>query len=145
MAAYISMRGPYDQISTTFGRLYGWIGRKGYVPSAPPVGVYFNTPGEAPDEDLQWELRGPIAGDVPSSDPDEQGVGVKRLEALQVASAMHRGPFDQVRKTYQALVAWITENDYQIAGPCEEVYLSDASQVPPEQLLTEIRFPVAKG
>jgi effector-binding domain-containing protein len=42
------------------------------------------------------------------------------------------------------LEAWIAENGYEIAGPYEEVYLSDPGKTMPEALLAETRFPVKK-
>ena len=80
--AFVSKKGPYSLISESFGRLYGWISEKGFVPAGPPVGVYFNAPGQVPDEELLWELRSPIAGDVAPSGPDEQGLGITRSWAL---------------------------------------------------------------
>ena len=142
--AFVSMKGPYTQISEAFGKLYGWIGEKGYVPAGPPLGVYFNAPGQVPDDQLAWELRSPIAGDVAPIGPVEQGLGIKRLEAVQVAATMHKGPFDQVGKIYEALSAWIMENGYEIVGLPEELYLSDPASTPPDELLTEVRFPVRK-
>ena len=142
--AFLPMKGPYTMISGAFGKLYSWIGEKGYVPSGPPSGVYFNAPGQVPDAELLWELRSPIAGDVRPGEPDEQTPGVKRLESVQVAATMHKGPYDEVGKTYEALARWIFENGYEIAGVTEEVYFSDPEKTPPEELLTEVRFPVRK-
>ena len=142
--AFVSKKGPYSLISETFGTLYRWIGEKSFVPAGAPIGVYFNAPGQVPDEELLWELRSPIAGDVAPSGPDEQGLGVKKVEGAQVASTMHKGPYDQVGATYGALAGWIAENGYEIVGPSEEVYLSDPDKTPPEELLTEVRFPVRK-
>jgi len=142
--AFVSMKGPYSLIGETFGKLYGLIGEKGYVPAGPPVGVYFNAPGQVTDEELLWELRSPIAGDVTPSGPDERGLGIKKVEAAEVAATMHKGPYDQVGTTYDALAGWIAENGYEIVGPSEEVYLSDPGKTAPEELLTEIRFPVKK-
>ncbi|TEU02824.1 MAG: AraC family transcriptional regulator [Dehalococcoidia bacterium] len=142
--AFVSMKGPYSLIGETFGKLYGWIGEKGYVPTGPPVGVYFNAPGQVPDEELLWELRSPIAGDVAPGGPDERGLGIKKVEAAEVAATMHKGPYDQVGATYGALAGWIAENGYEIVGPSEEVYLSDPGKTAPEELLSEIRFPVKK-
>ena len=142
--AFLSMKGPYTQISEAFGKLYSWMGQKGLMPAGPPLGLYFNVPGQVPDEELLWELRSPIAGDVAISGPDEQGRGVKRLEAIQVAATMHQGPFEEVGRTYGALAGWIMENGYEINAPTEEVYLSDPNETPPEQLVTEVRFPVRK-
>ncbi len=144
LAAFIAMKGPYGQMSDGFGKLYGWIAEKGYVPAGPPSGLFFNAPGQVPEDQLLWEIRSPIAGNVPPNGPDEHGLGVKRLDGAQVVSAIHKGPFDEVAETYAALAAWIAENGYEIIGPVEEVYLSDPQTVPPSELLTEIRFPVRK-
>ncbi len=142
--AFVSMKGPYSLIGETFGKLYDWVGEKGHVPSGPPIGVYFNAPGQVPDAELLWELRSPIAGEVAQSGPDERGLGIKKVEELEVASTVHRGPFDQVGETYGALVGWIMENGYQIVGPGEEIYLTDPDKTPPQELLTEVCFPVKK-
>ncbi len=142
--AFASMKGPYSLIGETFGKLYGLIGEKGYVPAGPPVGVYFNAPGQVPDEELLWELRSPIAGDIAPGGPDERGLGIKKVEAAEVAATMHKGPYDQVGATYGALAGWIAENGYEIVGPSEEVYLSDPGKTAPDELLTEVRFPVKK-
>jgi effector-binding domain-containing protein len=57
---------------------------------------------------------------------------------------MHHGPYDGVGQTYEQLGRWIAENGYEIAGPSEEVYLSNPQETPPAELLTEVRFPVRK-
>jgi len=36
-------------------------------------------------------------------------------------------------------------NGYEIVGPATEVYLSNPAETPPEELLTEVRFPVRKN
>lgn len=141
--AFISVKGPYSLISEAFGKLYGWIGEKGYIPAGPPLGDFFNVPEQVPAEELLWEIRCPTAGDVAPSGPDEKGLGIKRVEGAEVAATMHKGPYDQVGRTIHALEAWIVENGYEIVGPYEEVYLSEP-ETPPDELLTEARFPVRK-
>jgi len=108
------------------------------------MGVYFNAPGQVPDEELRWEIQCPIGGDIAPSGPDKRGLGVKRVEGAQVASTMHKGPFHKVGETYAALVGWIMENGYEIIGSAEEIYLSEPEKTPPEELLTEVRFSVRK-
>jgi len=142
--AFVAMKGPYSLIPAAFTRLYGWMGKKGYSPSGPPVGVYFNAPGQVPDDQLTWELRSPISKQVNLSGPDAQGLGVKRVSGGQVATTMHKGSYENLGQTYGELTDWIMASDWEISGPPEEVYYSDPSQTPPEQLLTEIRFPVRR-
>jgi AraC family transcriptional regulator len=142
--AFISMKGPYTQMNEAFGKLYSWIGEKGYTPAGPPMATYFNAPGQVPAEELLWEIQSPIAGDVAPSGPDELGLRVKRVEGAEVAATMHKGPFDKVGESYGALAGWIEESGYQITGPSMEIYLSEPEKTPPQELLTEVMFPVRK-
>jgi effector-binding domain-containing protein len=59
------------------------------------------------------------------------------------ASTVHVGPYDEVGNAYEALQKWMTESGHSPAGPVREVYLNDPDSVPPEQLQTEIDWPVA--
>ncbi|HEY33662.1 MAG TPA: GyrI-like domain-containing protein [Dehalococcoidia bacterium] len=142
--AFIAVKGHFEQIPTAFNRLYGWISEKGYKARGPAITVYYDIPGQVPDDELRWELRSQISGDIAESEPDEEGLGVKHLEATQVAAAMHRGPYEKLEETYQALTLWVEENDYEINGPPEEAYYNDPAQTPSGEPLTEIRFPVRR-
>lgn len=127
--ASLSMKGPFSLMGEAFGRLFGWIGGNGYVPAGPPAGIYHSNPHQVAAEELLWDIYCPIGGDVSPSGAD-------------VAATIHKGPYEQVAPTYGALAEWIMSNGYEIAGPPEEVYLSDPGSTPPEELLTEVRFPV---
>jgi effector-binding domain-containing protein len=59
------------------------------------------------------------------------------------ASTVHVGPYNEIGKAYVAVQKWMTDNDHVPAGPMREVYLNDPDSVPPEQLQTEIDWPVA--
>ena len=53
------------------------------------------------------------------------------------------GPYDQVGEAYAALDAWVAENGRQVIGPPREVYLNDPQTTAPEELLTEVVWPLA--
>ncbi len=141
---YITMGGAYSQTPEGYGRLYGWITQHGLTPSGMPHAVYLTMPPETPEEDAVWELWAPVSGDPPESEPDDAGVGVKRIGPMTVVSAMHTGPYETVEPTYNEIWAWIGENGYLMAGPPMEIYYSDPADVPPEEYLTEIQMPVVR-
>ena len=143
--AFIHRKANFSQIPQAIGQLYGWIQRKGYIPTGPPMGVYFNALEQVGPEDLVWEIHAPIGGSVVPGGPDEQGIGIKTVEGVEVASAMHKGPYDQVGTVYQEMLAWLAGKGYQVAGPAEEVYLNDPSTTAPQELLTEVRLPIRKA
>jgi len=142
--AYKGVKGSFKQVPGTIGEIVNWIMQRGLSMSGPPVGVYFNDPGQVAEEELLWEIQWPLDGDVDLREPDEQGVGVKLVESYEAASTVHRGPYENVGPVYGALVQWIMENGYDIAGAPEEAYLNDPNTVPQEEILTEVRFPVRK-
>lgn len=141
--AFLLKKGPYTQIPEAFEKLYRWIGEMGYIPAGPPSGLYMNIPGQVADAELTWELRSPLSGNIQSSSPDEEGLGVKDVGTALVASAMHRGPYNEIGKTHQAITEWVAQNGYIVAGPLEEVYFS-SPETPPEDILTEIHVPIEK-
>lgn len=141
--AYLPMQGAYQQVPTALGRLYGWVAQQELTPAGMPHAVYFTAPGETPESEARWEVQAPVVT-AQEQAPDASGCGIKRVDAHQVASAMHKGPYDTIETTYRDLQAWVDANDYSMAGPPEELYYSDPAVTPPEEYLTEIQFPVIK-
>ena len=142
--AFLKMKGHYNQIPAAFGKLYGWIVEKGYKPRGAAITVYYNIPGQVPDDKLLWELRSQISANADESGPNGEGLAVKRLGAVRVVAVMHKGPYEKLEETYSALILWVEENGYETSGPPEELYLNDPAKVPADELLTEIRFPVSR-
>lgn len=64
------------------------------------------------------------------------------LPAGKYVSLMHQGPYHQLSETYNALVQYIKNHGFQIAGAPFELYLNNPEEVPVDQLETEVYFPV---
>lgn len=144
--AFIHKQGSYEQIPEGYGQLYGWIAQHGLIPArdGAPMAVYLTDPAEASEAEAVWELWAPLAGNPASTEPDADGLGVKDIEPAWVASAMHHGPYESIEPTYDKLMDWIEAQGYRISGPYVEIYYSDPDETPPEEYLTEVRFPVEK-
>jgi effector-binding domain-containing protein len=142
--AYVTMHGAYAQTPEGYGRLYGWIAMHGLQPTGMPSAVYLTMPSEVSEAEAVWELWAPVAGEVPAAEPDESGIGIKRVESCTVASTMHKGPYESVEPAYNALFAWIAGNGYRPSGPPSETYYSDPATTLPEEYLTEIQVPVER-
>ena len=141
--AFVKMKGPFSLFPEAFGKLYSWVETQGYSVAGMPVGLYLSDPAETPAEELAWELWSPIDEFAEPRKPDADGLGVKRIEPMSVASTMHRGPYESLGPVYAALTQWVIENGHAIVGPPMEVYYSDPDSVPPEEYLTEIQMPIA--
>lgn len=142
--AFLNVKGHYSQIPMAFEKLYRWIVQKGYKPVGPAIAVYYNTPGQVPDDQLSWELRSQLSDDVVEGGPDAEGLGVKKLNAQRMATTIYKGPYENIEPTYATLNTWVMTNNYEISGPIEELYLNNPNETPAEEPITEIRLPIRK-
>ena len=142
--AYISMKGSPDQIPATSARLYTWINQQGYQAHGPAIAVYPAIPGQVPDDQLLRELRSALSGNVAECEPDEHGLGIKQIGAVQVAETRHQGPYETIEETFNVLMDWLSKSDYEISGPFEELYYNNLEETSSEEPLTEIRFQIRK-
>lgn len=140
--AYVPMHGSFSQIPQTYGLLYGWIAQHGLTPAGMPGAVYLTDPSTVPEDQNVYEVWAPFTGEAAEAEPDASGVGVKRVESMLVASAMHVGPYETLTETYGSLVAWIAGQKHEISGPAMEFYRSDPATTKPEDYETEIWLPV---
>ena len=61
-----------------------------------------------------------------------------------MATIVHRGAFDALPTTYDAIFQWIHTNGYKIVGPSREINVKYDSAGDPKDWVTEIQFPVNK-
>jgi len=138
--AYISFKGPFDEVPVLMGEVVGFIMAKGLQMMGPPFGVYYNSPQEVPVEELMYEVGMPFAGEA----VEEGRVKIKTVQEKLVLSSVHKGPYNEVGKVYGAIAQYAYQNGYEIIGPPMEIYLSDPNETPENELLTECTFPVIK-
>jgi effector-binding domain-containing protein len=54
----------------------------------------------------------------------------------------HFGSYQGLGDGHRAIIEWVMANQKSIAGPPWEVYLSDPSSTPEEELVTRIFYPL---
>ncbi len=122
-----------------FSKIMQGIVEKRYIPAGPPMLVYHDVIDE--ENDGEVEVCIPVQASFPSSD----GFQCHELKADQVATTVHYGPYEELSSAYHSMLAWISENAYQLAGSPREIYLNDPRMVSPDELRTKLEFPVSKG
>jgi len=126
-------------IGAGFGSLMQALGKENVAASGPPLIVYHSLIDEEADGDIEicLPIENPISGD--------SEVYSRELEGGAMATTVHRGPYEGLGPVYGALVDWISENGHEVAGPPREIYLNDPQEVSPEEILTQIEFPIGSG
>jgi AraC family transcriptional regulator len=89
---------------------------------------------------LEIEIGMPVATKAPGAGEIEP----VELRAGSVAFALHRGPYDKLPETYEAIERWIDAQHASRAGAPWEVYVTDPGEKPnPADWETEVYFPIA--
>ena len=115
-----------------------------------PQNVQFATPCNAmaifydegykdidPDVEIQLSVQG--------SYQNTENVVFKTVPPIQIASATYQGSYEQVSDVYQAVANWVQDNQYDYDGPMFSIYhVSPAQTQNPDELVTEVCFPVKK-
>jgi AraC family transcriptional regulator len=135
---YLEHIGPYDRMGDVFARVGDYAAKKGLTGDI--VGIYFDDPTQVPAE----RLKARVGITVPQGTAPDSGFGVEEIPAQEVVYAIMKGPYDEIAKEYPHIMEWTQERGYQMSGPLMEIYLEAGPDIPPEQLVTEVRIPIKK-
>jgi effector-binding domain-containing protein len=132
----------YGAVGPLFGEVYKYLGKKFiFKPAGPPMFICHDA--EYKESDVDVEIAVPIGKQIKSS----ERVKVYELAGVeQAACTVYKGAYDSINQGYNALMAWVESNGYQIVGPSREVYFTDPNKVKdPAENITEIQLPVQKA
>jgi AraC family transcriptional regulator len=138
--ATLEHRGDYQNIGRRFDDLAAWAGSRGLLDSPRRwFGIYYDDPESVPASQLRAEAGVEIDPDTPLG----EGMILREIPPLRVASIVHKGPYAELERTYRKLYEWLPAKGEEPSDrPCFEHYINDARTVPPSELLTEIFLPL---
>ena len=97
--------------------------------------------GEFKETDVDVEIQKSVRG----SYPDTEHVKFKTVPAVQVASAVCKGSYDQISEVNAAVASWVEANGYIFDGIAFNIYhVSPHETRNPEEFVTEVCYPVRK-
>ena len=132
-------------VDTAFSRLYDKAMEHKLLFREPALGIRHEGLRLPDAFHSDYEVLFPLAGDADGQLP---GLEVVALPEREMATFVHRGPYEWISCTYEKVLDWLRENRYEVAGEPREVFL-----VAPEphgggtqdDMLTEIQVPVRKA
>ncbi|PWR70452.1 MerR family transcriptional regulator [Methanospirillum stamsii] len=136
-------KGEYGEIITRLiSRLCEFLGSpdlnaSNFSVTGPFMTIYHD--GEYREFDADVEVAVPVTGRLPDQIP---GIEVKTIPGGRFASAIHKGPYQDVHESWGKLYEWAANQGYEPKTPCRDNYLNDPNDVPEEELLTELLIPV---
>jgi effector-binding domain-containing protein len=130
-----------DMLPEIFGKTFAAIAQYlagiGEEPAGPPYAAYYNMDMQ----DLDVEIGFSVAKPLPSKGEIQSG----QIPGGKFAACLYTGPYSDIEPVYTALSAWIKEQDLVVTGVAYELYLNDPAHTPPQQLQTQILFPLVEA
>ena len=127
-------------VGAAFATVHGFLAQNAIAASGPPRVTYT----EWSPTGLKFTAAIPIA-DVPTKVADTPAVAIKALPEVTALRFVHRGPYREVKGTYDRIEAWLRERggiktaaDWAHYSPMWEEYLNDPATTPESELLTRI-------
>jgi effector-binding domain-containing protein len=121
-----------DAMGSALGEVWSFMEHHGVAPAGGALSAYYDySEGDmnfragfiVTDEDLA-AAQGNVKSDL--------------TPGGRVIRMIHRGPYSGLEAAYGQMMQFLQENELAFSPPTIEIYLNDPSQVPEDQLLTEI-------
>ena len=138
LIAGIRMKGRYRDCGKAFGQIGKAYGR--YIRGTPFL-LHYET--EFKEDDADFEACMPLR-----QGRQLDGVSLRELPGARCASLLHKGPYDELGRSYAKLLKYVKERGYSIEMPTREVYIKGPGMIfkgNPKNYLTEIQFPLRSG
>lgn len=133
----LRMKGKYSDCGQGFSKLAKQVGR--YI-GGKALCLYYD--GEYREDDADFEPCFPLRKEVTSEE-----FHVRTLSGVHCAVLMHRGPYENLRESYDRLREYVKEKRYEVDLPSREVYVKGPGMIfkgNPKKYLTEIQLPIKK-
>ncbi len=123
-----------QMLGQAYGAVMQYLGELGEQPAGAPFSAYYNMDME----NLDVEAGFPVARPLPGKGQVQAG----EIPGGLAASVVYVGPYSDCPPAYEALTQFVKDQGHTATGVAYEVYLNDATVTPPEQLMTQIVFPL---
>jgi len=128
----------YGHLSDLFSAIGPYLGQVHAPVKGPPFAILHDN--EFKEADVDVEVAFPLWRAVKTTGEFKS----YEIEGYDMATLVYKGPYEGVGPAYNTLMKWVEANNYHIAGPNREVYMSNPGKVPPSEYITEIQIPVEK-
>ncbi|MCL4878279.1 MAG: GyrI-like domain-containing protein [Anaerolineae bacterium] len=131
-------RSAVQNLSQTLGQAFGMIGQYleelGEQPAGAPYVAYFNMDMQ----DLDIEIGFPVARKLAGKAEIQAG----EFPGGKLATCVYTGPYAEIGPAYESLSEFVKANHFEPTGVAYEIYLNSPMDTPPQELRTQIVFPL---
>jgi effector-binding domain-containing protein len=126
----------FETILDAFKTLYAYLDRQGIKPAGPPMTIYTS----ADDSGFQYRAVVPI--EAPPANPPQGDLAVGKSPAGKAYRFVHRGSYDSMDSTYEAITNFLDEKAIEAQDLFIEEYVTDPLKTPENQFVIDVYVPV---
>lgn len=133
LIAGVRMKGKYSDSGKGFSKIGKSLGRH---MSGKCFLLHYDT--EYKEDDADFEACSPIR-----KGKAVDGISVRELPGGRCVSLLHKGPYEELSRSYEKILAYVKQKGYEIAVPTREVYIKGPGMIfrgNPKTYLTEIQM-----
>ena len=127
----------FETIVDGFKAVNGYLKKAGIKPTGPAMTIYTSTN----DTSFQFRAAFPIA-EPPKDKPPTGDIAVDKTAPGKAFKFVHRGSYDDMDTTYDAITNFLDEKQLDAKGLFIEQYVTDPITTPQEKLVVEVFVPV---
>jgi effector-binding domain-containing protein len=126
----------FDTLVDSFKKIYDALEKQGLKGSGPPMTVYTATD----DTGFEYQAGVPVASEPKG--PLPEGIAVGKSPEGRALKFIHRGSYDAMDSTYEAITNHLDEKRLEARDLFVEYYVTDPLTTPEDNLVIEVYVPV---
>jgi effector-binding domain-containing protein len=126
----------FETLVEAFKNVYGALQKQGLKPSGPPMTIYTATD----DTGFEYQAGVPVTEDPKG--PLPEGMAVGKSPDGRALKFIHRGSYDAMDSTYEAITNHLDEKRLEARDLFVEYYVTDPLTTPEDNLVIEVYVPI---
>lgn len=126
----------FDTLVDAYKQINAYMDKQGLKPSGPAITIYTQTD----DRGFTFQAALPVA--AAPKDPPKGDIAVGRAPSGKAVKFTHRGSFDAMDATYEAITNYLDDKRLEAKDVFVEEYATDILATPEEKLVVSIFVPL---
>jgi effector-binding domain-containing protein len=126
----------YDTLVDAFKKLGAYLNGAGLTAAGPAMTIYTST------DDTGFDFKAAIPVAEPPKSPPKGGITVGQSPDGKVLKFVHRGSYDELNQTYEAITNFLDEKGLDAKDLLIEEYQTDLVTTPQDKLVVNVFVPL---
>ena len=126
----------YDTLTEAFKKVSAYMGSAGLKAAGPAMTIYTAT------DDTGFDFKAAIPLTEPPKAPPAQDVKVGQSPEGRALKFVHRGTYDELNQTYEAITNYLDEKGLDAQDVLIEEYLTELGTTPDSKLVVNVFVPL---